>query len=277
MAGYATGGEYVAAMQNVSLCLHDPGLKIGTPELDAMGLPRAISGNNASVFRIFTPDGKTWAVKCFTRDVPDRDRRYGAISEELVRLHRPWQVDFQYQPDGILAGGKPCPIVKMEWINAQGLIPWIQANLWDSSRLAWLADSWASFAADLDSCGISHGDLQHGNVLITPTGQLKVIDYDGMFVPGIEALGATEKGHRNYQPPHESSNSVLTSIAFLPGSFGRRLSHCQSIRIFGTRCIRKVTKSSSLAKQTSTPYRCHQHLRHCALLVRNSSDNLPIF
>jgi hypothetical protein len=54
---------------------------------------------------------------------------------------------------------------------------------------------------DLSRHGIAHGDLQHGNILVTPSGELKLIDYDGMYVPGLDGLGASELGHPNYQSP----------------------------------------------------------------------------
>jgi hypothetical protein len=48
---------------------------------------------------------------------------------------------------------------------------------------------------------MAHGDLQHGNVLVTPGGDLKLIDYDGMFVPAFTGLPSLEDGHPNYQHP----------------------------------------------------------------------------
>ncbi len=39
--------------------------------LNQFGMPKAIGGNFASVFTIDGTDGNRWAVKCFTRPVPD--------------------------------------------------------------------------------------------------------------------------------------------------------------------------------------------------------------
>ena len=47
---------------------------------------------------------------------------------------------------------------------------------------------------------IAHSDLQHGNVLVV-NGDLRLIDYDGMYVPGLEGMSSHELGHRNYQHP----------------------------------------------------------------------------
>ncbi|MDR7556049.1 MAG: hypothetical protein QN157_10615 [Armatimonadota bacterium] len=52
----------------------------------------------------------------------------------------------------------------------------------------------------LQQASIAHGDLQHGNVLVVD-GQLRLIDYDGMYVPALRGEGSHEVGHRNYQHP----------------------------------------------------------------------------
>ncbi len=52
---------------------------------------------------------------------------------------------------------------------------------------------------------IAHGDLQHGNVIITD-GSLRLIDYDGMFVPSLTGWGSNEIGHPNYQHPLRSGS-----------------------------------------------------------------------
>jgi hypothetical protein len=89
----------------------------------------------------------------------------------------------------------------MEWVEATGLIPFIESHLWQSSVLGSLAMEFADMIKDLSALGIAHGDLQHGNLLVTRSGRLKLVDYDGMFVPGLEQLGASEIGHINYQSP----------------------------------------------------------------------------
>jgi putative hemolysin len=53
---------------------------------------------------------------------------------------------------------------------------------------------------------LGHGDLQHGNVILVPgrdAGSLavKLIDYDGMFVPALAGSPSGEVGHPAYQHP----------------------------------------------------------------------------
>ena len=49
---------------------------------------------------------------------------------------------------------------------------------------------------------MAHGDWQHDNLLINEEGtQITLVDYDGMFVPGLEGYPSPELGHPNYQHP----------------------------------------------------------------------------
>ena len=58
----------------------------------------------------------------------------------------------------------------------------------------------AALAAFLEQHGIAHGDIQNGNVIISPKG-LKLVDYDGVFVPGMPADFSSETGHKHFQHP----------------------------------------------------------------------------
>ncbi|QLQ08322.1 MAG: hypothetical protein HZY76_21580 [Anaerolineae bacterium] len=71
---------------------------------------------------------------------------------------------------------------------------------------------------NLQTHGIAHGDLQHGNVLVAAD-ELRLIDYDGMYVPPLSGRESHEIGHRNYQ--HPCAVSVTSTPAWTtsrPGS-----------------------------------------------------------
>jgi hypothetical protein len=195
-----SGQDYREAVQHPAVCFSDPELRSGTPDLDPLQLPRVMSGNFASVFSIRNPRAR-YAVRCFVKPDPERQRRYEAISRQLAGITTPWKVDFTYIERGIQVGNVWHPICRMEWIEGQSLIPWVERHLGDPAALRNLADQFATVLADLRSRGLAHGDLQHGNILVTPTGQLRLIDYDGMFVPALNGLPSNELGHPNYQHP----------------------------------------------------------------------------
>ena len=203
---YPTGRQYLDALYNTNLCFKDSALRGAIVDLDNLGMPKPISGNFASVFTVRNSNNR-WAVKCFTRLVDHQDTRYRSISEALRLVNKSWRVEFDYLPQGVMCEGQWYPALKMEWIDAVELVPFIEKNLFDSAKLANVAIKFAHMVADLATLGIAHGDLQHGNLLVTSSGELKLIDYDGMYVPSLAKMGACEVGHADYQSPARTSST----------------------------------------------------------------------
>jgi hypothetical protein len=236
LATYPTGADYVEALQDTRRCFNDPELVGCSVRTNSLGIPRPISGNFASVFTAETAGGRKLAVKCFTRDVPDQQSRYREIAAALRDVPAGWKVGFRYVDAGIVVRGRPYPVLVMEWITAKQLIPWIEDRIGDRPALARLADRFAELVAGLEAAGIAHGDLQHGNLLVTPRGELKLIDYDGMYVPALRDRPALELGQPNYQHPRRAAGDYgpwldrfsarvihlsLTALASDPGLWQR--------------------------------------------------------
>ena len=199
---WPTPQDYNEAIQNPRLNFADPELQAGTPELTPLGLPRPITGGFASVYRLHCGQ-RDWAVRCFLREYADQQRRYAAISQQLAAARLPYTVGFEFLPQGIRVRGQWVPILKMEWVQGDPLNAYIESRLGDPAALEALAHRWLAMTQALQKAGIAHGDLQHGNVLVT-NGSLKLIDYDGMFVPALAGQTSHEVGHRNYQHPQRS-------------------------------------------------------------------------
>jgi hypothetical protein len=194
--------EYNEAIQNPRICFHDADLKQGTVKNNAMGIPVAISGGFASVYQLTTPAGK-WAIRCFIREITDSQRRYLEISEALNTLRLPYTVPFEFQQTGIRVGSRSYPIVKMQWIKGELLGDYVAKNVFNQKLIANLADKWAKLIIDLRTSKLAHGDLQHGNVVIV-NDEIKLIDYDGMFVPSLKGMRSNEVGHPNFQHPRRN-------------------------------------------------------------------------
>ncbi len=191
--------EYNEAIQNPHICFQDAELKRGIVKKNAMGIPIAISGGFANVYQLSTSSDR-WAIRCFIREVADNQRRYTEISKTLNALGLPYTAQFEFQPAGIRVGPRCYPIVKMRWMSGELLSEFVGKNVYNQPVLAQLADRWARLMADLQANRLAHGDLQHGNVLVV-NGNLKLIDYDGMFVPSFDGMRSNEVGHPNFQHP----------------------------------------------------------------------------
>lgn len=214
---------YMEALQDPATCFSDPELAAAAPALGPLGLPRAVSGNVAVVFRLDGARGRSWAVRCFVRPVDAERARYEALRAHLSGLDSPWRVGFDLQPLGIRVDGGWWPIVKMEWAAGEPLLAYVQRHLWDGATLGYLAARVASLAERLRADGVAHGDLQHGNILVARGGDLRLVDYDGMYVPALAGWTGTERGHRNYQHPGRAV-----------GDFGPRLDSFSAWTIYAS-------------------------------------------
>lgn len=195
--------DYQQAVLNPSMCFKHPQLRNAKPRLNKLGLAMPISGGNASVYQ-FASNAQTLAVKCFSNKLPNQEKRYGAISDELKILKLPFMVDFEFLNEGIRIENNHYPILKMDWIDGDTLDVHIEKNKKSEASLWSLVKNFRELSQKIRSSGIAHGDLQHGNILVSTHG-IKLIDYDGLFVPAIAGLGSCELGLRNYQHPLRNS------------------------------------------------------------------------
>lgn len=204
--------DYNEMMQAPALSFTDPELRQGAVAVNALGLPRPHSGNFADVYELISPGGM-WAIKCFTRQVPGLRERYAAISACLRQANLPFMVDFAYLDPGIQVRGLGFPVLKMNWVEGIPLNEFVRRYLDQPRVLAALCDIWQWLARRLRKTGIAHGDLQHGNVLLRPETQdhaqvVKLIDYDGMYVPALAQHPSGELGHPAYQHPQRVSQAA---------------------------------------------------------------------
>ncbi len=221
--------DYQLAVQNPEVVFaDDPILRNGQVRRNALGLPVTASGGFAVTFDI-SAGSERWAVRCFHKnDKQDRHlaERYRAI-EQFIDTHP--ELDFlvpvQYRDTGITVNGNPFPTVRMRWADGQPLGVWLQR--WsaapDPDQINLVRTGILNAVKALRAAGAAHGDLQHGNILVRPDDhKIWLIDYDGMYLPALDGLGAIEEGHRNYQHPDRGDHYDAALDEF--SSFGIRMS-----------------------------------------------------
>jgi WD40 repeat protein len=205
--------DYNEAIQDAS-CFLDPELAQAEVVTNALGLPIPCSGNFADVYAV-TNGQRKWAVKCFTREIPGLAERYVQISSALSRVQLPFMVEFKFLPQGIRVRGQWYPILKMHWVEGFSLNTFVKNNLDKPAVLQTLCQIWVKLAARLRETGMAHGDLQHGNIMLVPGSKagalsVRLVDYDGMFVPALELLKTVEVGHANYQHPQRQRDGLYS-------------------------------------------------------------------
>ena len=73
-----------------------------------------------------------------------------------------------------------------------------------------MADRWLEAVQELADASVAHGDLQHANVMVTPAGEVKLVDYDGMCVPALVGRRNLEVGVEPYQHPDRNATTLLS-------------------------------------------------------------------
>ncbi|WP_439621892.1 family 16 glycoside hydrolase [Gemmata sp.] len=207
--------DFNEALQNPRLAFTDPDLKDGETVVGAHGLPLPRSGNFADVYQVRAADGREWAVKCFTRPVTGLGDRYAAITEALAEADFPFTVGFEFLAEGVRVGGVGRPVVKMEWVEGLLFNQVVRENAGRPNVLVALGQMWAKLCKRLREAGVAHADLQHGNVLLVAGSRpgaygLKLIDYDGMYVPALANTPSGESGHPSYQHPARAKTGAYS-------------------------------------------------------------------
>lgn len=174
--------------------LKDTKLEGGKPRRTKDNFLASYEGGWSIVFPI-DKGSKTFALRCWIKDVDDAEIRYQKISEYLTQANLPYFVDFEYLPEGIWVRGTKYPTTCMEWANGLPLRAFIEQNLQNADVLRTVATEFQKMVAALHAHEISHGDLQDGNILLEDNGNqvdIKLIDYDSVFVPTLR--GSPDSG-----------------------------------------------------------------------------------
>ena len=205
--------NYLRALQKPSSqTFRDSNLQKCVVERSTLGMPRVRSGNFALVFRMNDATAKrSYAVRVFTRVSKDVEDRYQAIADALKTIRESegssFFLDFDYQAHGMVVNEQTVPVIKMDWNYGETLGEYLYKNHKDSKKIGKLREQLRELCAFLQKMSIAHGDIQLGNVLVSKDGaQIKLIDYDGMYVPALQGRLASELGQVNFQHPGRKEN-----------------------------------------------------------------------
>ena len=208
--------DFSEAVQNPPLCFAGTDLENGLVATNPRGMPLVYSGAFACVYPI-SIGGRTYAVRCFTREVSDQQHRYNALSDYLLNVLPPAFVHFEYVEDGISVRGTSYPLVKMEWVEGELLSSYVEGHLNDPDALRRIAAQWrGGTTSSLRGLRIAHNDLQHGNVMVQNDGNIRLVDYDGMYLPQFAGEKSPELGHKNYQHPERTSDDYADYVDNFP-------------------------------------------------------------
>ena len=199
-----SGIDYKLAVDFFSdISVLDPTLKSGNFQRRSNSDLIFYSGEFSIVFPVEVASN-TLALRCWIKDIEEVETRYKEISDYLGQRDLSYFVDFAYVPEGILVNDIKHPVTRMEWAEGETLCDFIEQNLHDTECLKTAAVEFQKMVETLHTHQISHGHLQDGNILLKQNGtdvEIKLIDYDSLFVPALRGQPDNIVGLPEYQHP----------------------------------------------------------------------------
>lgn len=205
--------HFSTMLQTPQVAFRDPELKKCTILRGAQGQPKPWSGAFAVVYKATLESGVHQAVRVFSSESPERHERYELISQYLSGRKLDCLVQFEYRDAAIRStDGKWYPMILMDWVDGMTLFQWVDAmcKAKNGSALRMAAEVWLGVARELEEAGVAHGDYQQANIMVTPQGRMKLVDYDCMCVPALVGRRNLEIGVEPYQHPSRDGATQLS-------------------------------------------------------------------
>ena len=163
------------------------------------------SGAMAGVFKV-EGMGKQHALRVFLNGGnPQNISRVMEIAKHLGDISSDFLCKYQLYQNGIVIKDHPFPVILMEWVNGKKLNEYVDTILHQNDKISELQLHLVKLNESMEKNQMAHGDIQSGNVLVEEKGgagiQLKLVDYDAMFLPELSGQKAIEIGHSSFQHP----------------------------------------------------------------------------
>lgn len=170
--------------------------------------PVYYSGGFTVVFPVTTKQGK-WAFRCWHTEMGNVRDRFKIISDYINSLNSSYFCSFYYCDNGLVVDGKLFPTTRMKWVNGDTINEYINKNSKNKDKLLSLAEKFLAMTEFLHKHRIAHGDLQHGNIIIE-NNNIKLVDYDSLFVPGLEGQSDIITGKAEFQHPNRLNLKIAS-------------------------------------------------------------------
>lgn len=202
---YPTIGQYLESFANPYQLFRT--LREFEAKRDLHGDIVFMSGNYSAVFRVVSGGG-SMALKCYTRKPEHAPEAYAYLREASGS---PYLVPFDYLPDELLVydeydKGGYFPVLLSPWVEGQTLGEAVErlclcSDGASQGELERLAEAFDRMALWLLQQEFAHGDLKHDNIMVTPQGELRLIDCDGLWFPAAAGRSCGLIGSPAYQHP----------------------------------------------------------------------------
>jgi hypothetical protein len=215
---WPTANDYLEAIEHPLRRFCNADLKRSQPARDDQGAVRVATGKRLDVFEMRGANNHDrWAIGCFTQQPRHLGRRYHLINNHLADNPVAGLVGTEYYDQGICVKGRWYPITISRWVDGLRLADWVQSNAAQPHQMQNLADAWYRLTRDLRRANVAHGNLCSDTVLVAEPIpgkiELKLVDYDGLYVPFLDESPPEEMGHVDYQHPQRFARKLYHAEA----------------------------------------------------------------
>lgn len=183
--------------------------------------PVVSAGGNATVFKVTDKTDNEFALKLFAEEIEGRFQRLSTISNYINESKLMFFTHFKFV-QGLIYVEMPgnaeeeCyfPGIVMNWIAGDTLDIKIKDLVKSNSRnqIKKIAENFRDIGISLLENEIAHGDLKLSNIIVGNSGQLFLIDYDGMYLPELKGKQSFENGTQSYQHPKRTQAHFDSTI-----------------------------------------------------------------
>lgn len=163
--------------------------------------------------------GKRICYRVWKEIIPDIFNRYTHIGQGIAKAKLPYFSGFHYIEKALKmkCDGTIMPGIFMDWIEGDTLDKFLSkkwADLNNVQRLTFIRDFYL-MCDKLRTAGISHGDLSCANIMINSDRDIRLVDYDSVYVNSMEGkFYQTTGGAVCFQHPERinATSPLLASI-----------------------------------------------------------------
>lgn len=195
---------------------------IFSPILKQSGELHFEPGGRAVVYKVQDSANNTKAIKLFTVNRDSLFQKYNQISKFIYKFtSSKYFVEFQFKEKLIYCSDinsdkndNIFPGLIMEWAEGKTLGSNVK-NLCEQKEkksLKQLTEKFKDLSLFIIDSDFGHGDLKHDNIIVDSDFNLKLIDYDDMFIPEFKGQKSGELGTPSFQHLKRKSDDFNAHI-----------------------------------------------------------------